>query len=246
MQTPNTTIIKINAALFSLCLLICSLFFSWILLAQVNFGYSALHSVMNIEQHIAKYGPQNRYRDDFETTDKPEHVRLFAAIVDAIHNDGQGLSDITYQSPQGNTISTLLHKAEVIHLEDVAHLINQFYRVSIITLLLTLTLIAWFKYRGPQLPNLKQQALGILGFSTICFVLVFAIGPVKVFYALHEWIFPDNHQWFFYYQESLMTILMKAPDLFGAISGLIAVLGVNIYLLLNRAILVLHPPKKSH
>ena len=64
------------------------------------------------------------------------------------------------------------------------------------------------------------------------------------FYALHEWIFPDNHQWFFYYQESLMTVLMKAPDLFGAISVLIALLAIPIYLLLNRLVLMI--PARNH
>ena len=56
---------------------------------------------------------------------------------------------------------------------------------------------------------------------------------------MHEWVFPAEHQWFFYYQESLMTVLMKAPDLFGAIAILIAVLGIGFYLaanvLLNKA-----------
>jgi hypothetical protein len=44
-------------------------------------------------------------------------------------------------------------------------------------------------------------------------------GPVNVFYKLHTWIFPADHQWFFYYQESLMTTLMKAPDIFGGIAA---------------------------
>lgn len=44
------------------------------------------------------------------------------------------------------------------------------------------------------------------------------IGPTRVFYTLHEWVFPSDHQWMFSYQESLMTTLMKAPDLFAAIA----------------------------
>ena len=36
-----------------------------------------------------------------------------------------------------------------------------------------------------------------------------------------------------------MTVLMKAPDLFGAISILIAILGIVIYLVLNRIILMI-------
>jgi hypothetical protein len=243
MFSRLTAITKINAALFSLCLLICSIFISWVLWAQVNFAYPVLHWSMNIEQHIDKYGPQNRYRDDFEKTDKQEQVRLFATIVDAIHNDGKGLERITYRNQSGQPISTLLRQAEVIHLQDVAHLISTFYTVSIIVILLTCLLIGVFKYQGTKLPSLKQQAVGILGFTIISFILIMLIGPVSVFYALHEWIFPDNHQWFFYYQESLMTVLMKAPDLFGAITGLIAALAIPIYLLLNRLVLII--PSKS-
>mgnify|MGYP007022672661 CR=1 FL=1 len=36
-------------------------------------------------------------------------------------------------------------------------------------------------------------------------------------------------QWFFYYQESLMSTLMKAPDLFAGIAVQIALLAVIIY-----------------
>lgn len=243
MLSRQTAIKKINTALFSLCLLVCSLFISWVLWAQVNFAYPALHWSMNIEQHINHCGPQNRYRDDFEQTDKPEQVRLFAEIVDAIHNDGEGLERITYQDPNGQIIATLLHKAEVIHLQDVAHLINTFYSVSFVVILLTLLLIGVFKYQNTTLPSLKQQALGILSASVISFIVILMIGPVTVFYAMHEWVFPDNHQWFFFYQESLMTILMKAPDLFGAISVLIVLVAIPIYLILNRLVLMI--PAKS-
>jgi hypothetical protein len=243
MLASNNLLKKVSSTVLSLCLLICSLFISWVLLAQINFAYPALHSLMSIDKHIDKYGPQNRYKDDFELTDKPEQTRLFSEIVDAIHNNGTGLDSITYHTPKGDPINLLLRPAEVIHLEDVAHLINHFYLVSIITLIITCCLIAGFKYKKIKLPTLKQQALGILIFSAISFTTILIIGPVKVFYALHVWIFPDNHQWFFYYQESLMTVLMKAPDLFGAISGIIAVLGIIIYLALNRFILVI-PSKK--
>jgi hypothetical protein len=35
---------------------------------------------------------------------------------------------------------------------------------------------------------------------------------------MHVWVFPADHQWFFYYQDSLMSTLMKAPYLFGYIA----------------------------
>ncbi len=45
------------------------------------------------------------------------------------------------------------------------------------------------------------------------------IGPTKVFYWGHEVVFPENNQWFFYYEDSLMSTMMKAPALFGPIAG---------------------------
>ncbi|NVK39335.1 MAG: DUF1461 domain-containing protein [Gammaproteobacteria bacterium] len=225
---------KFNLIFFSLSLFISSVFVSWVILAQVNFGYSVLYPTMNIDQHITKYGPQNRYRRGFELTDKAEHKRLFATIVDEIHNDGANLAKIVYRLPNSEPVRTLLRKPEVVHLQDVAHLINQFYVVAIIAIVITLIYVGYFNFRKIPLPSIKQQAIGIISFCGVCTLLILLIGPVKVFYALHEWIFPDNHQWFFYYQESLMTILMKAPDLFGAITAFIAILAIAIYLGANR------------
>jgi hypothetical protein len=48
--------------------------------------------------------------------------------------------------------------------------------------------------------------------------IVILLGPTKIFYLAHEVVFPDKHQWFFYYEESLMSTMMKAPALFGPIA----------------------------
>jgi hypothetical protein len=52
---------------------------------------------------------------------------------------------------------------------------------------------------------------------------------VPVFYALHDWIFPPDRPWFFYYQDSLLTTMMKAPDLFGAIAAEILAVALLLY-----------------
>ncbi len=57
-------------------------------------------------------------------------------------------------------------------------------------------------------------------------LLVLVIGRARCFYQFHVWIFPDDHQWFFYYQESLMSTLMKAPVLFGYIAAVLVGLAV--------------------
>lgn len=236
---------NLNLIIFSLGLFISSVFISWVLLAQVNFGYSLLYPTMGIHEHIQKYGPQNRYRHGFERTDEKEHKRLFANIVDAIHSDGKGLDKIVYRLPSGEPVRTLLRQPEVVHLQDVAHLINQFYLVATIAIIITFLYVGYFSFRRIPLPSLKQQAIGIGSVCGIGAVFILLIGPVKVFYAMHEWIFPDNHQWFFYYQESLMTIVMKAPDVFGAITIFITLLAIGIYLGLNRLLHIIEYKKSK-
>lgn len=234
MDKLKATSQALTFGLYSICSLVCALFISWIIWASIDFAYPALHDFMDIEQHTAKYGPQNRYRDNFENTDRDERIRLFSEINDAIHSQGQGLKEIEYFDHSTNLkIDTLLHTSEILHLEDVAHLIDIFRITTVFTFLIWLLLIFRFYKNNQAPPNIKQQSISTLIVIASCTVLVLIIGPVNVFYAFHEWLFPANHKWFFYYQESLMTILMKAPFLFGYIAILILLLAIPVYILLN-------------
>ncbi len=206
---------------------------AWLLLAQVNFGYSWWHKVLAIQQVSEQYGPQNRYRKGFELTDKAEHVRLFAAINTAVHHQGQGLIEIQYHSPNGEMIDNLLHQAEIVHLQDVADLIDRMKVAAIVVSFLWLGLVVMYQLTSMPMPALKQQLLGIGGLVFGASMLLLLSGPVKVFYAMHDWVFPAGHQWFFYYQDSLMSTLMKAPDLFGAIGVLLTGLALLIFGLLG-------------
>lgn len=232
---------KVGFAFYSLCGLISAFLLAWIILAQFNFGYSALYDVMDIRAHVGKFGPQNRYRRAFQHTNKTEHERLFAEINTAIHNDGEGLDTLKYHTPNGHPIDTLLRKPEVVHLQDVAIMVNAFYWIGGIAFLIWLTVTTIWLRRKQVLPSLKVQSLSILGLSAVITVIVLAIGPVTVFYAFHEWLFPADHQWFFYYQESLMTILMKAPILFGYIAILLVVLALGIFIGVNYGVNHLTP-----
>ena len=66
----------------------------------------------------------------------------------------------------------------------------------------------------------------ILSFSTILLTLILGagiltvIGPRTVFHIVHELLFAGKGQWFFYYQESLMTTLLP-ESLFGTIAILL-------------------------
>jgi len=210
---------------------IAALWMAWGVLAHVNYGYGLWYQVLDIGANIQHYGPENYYRQGFELTSKEERLRLFAAIVDAVHHDPDKLSGIRYYHANGDVMGTLLRAPEIGHLEDVA------------ALLVKLRVLGWLAlmgYGGLVLLGLRRgalchpwqsarQLLVVLG-SGVAMVLL--LGPTRVFYWLHEWLFPPDHPWFFYYQESLMTTLMKAPDLFGAIAVALLVLSVGLVVLL--------------
>lgn len=94
------------------------------------------------------------------------------------------------------------------------------------------------------------MTLGLLGFSALTTITLILFGPTKMFYWLHTKIFPHNHQWFFYYQESLMTTLMKAPDLFGFIATIWAVTAILLFITIQLTLqaLLIRPTveKASH
>lgn len=217
--------------------LLLAIWLSWHALAQVNFLYPLWHDHAGIGANIEQYAPQNLYRKEFELTEAETRFSLFHGIVEAIHNHGQGLTKLSYATSRGEV--PLLHKAEIIHLQDVANLIDFLNRLALALSALWL-LISWQIYaRMTSMPSTETAirpqhswlnlTLGLA--SLIGGVLL--IGAKKVFYQLHIWIFPDEHQWFFYYQESLMSTMMKAPDLFAWIAGSLLLIALPIYLLLQ-------------
>jgi uncharacterized membrane protein len=213
-----------------LLLLILSLYTSWMVNAQLGYGYSWLYEVYDTEQHIARYGPQNRFRQGFEATSVEDHKRVFQQIVDSIHSNGEGLEQIHY-SYRGQSIP-LLHQAELVHLQDVADLINLIHYLALGCLVLLISNIIW-ELRHRRESKQRASGLGLLGvFSVLLFLLLMAFviwGAKAIFYQLHILIFPADHQWFFYYQDSLMSTLMKAPDLFAGIALQISLLGALCY-----------------
>lgn len=200
--------------------LVASLFVTWRALAAVDFAYPWLHGVLDIEATVAEYAPRNEQRRGFERTDAAEHARLFAAITAAVRDQGEGLESIVYRTPRGEAIDRLLTAAEIEHLLDVARLVTGFERLGWLSLVLcsALSLAAGLRRERPPSPLALLTGLGIA--ITVGTVTVLLLGPVEVFYWLHTRIFPPDHQWFFWYEESLMSTLMQAPNLFGAIAVL--------------------------
>ena len=190
---------------------------SWGLLASMNFSYGFWHDYGGIGWAIDEYGDDNQFRFGFHLTSKAQREALFAGIAKAIQNDGVGLEDLEYQVP-GYEPQKLLREPEVVHLVDVAHLVNKGMMLAAVAGLIWLVLWLYFFFWERAIPSLKRQVLSIFALMAFLTLLVLLIGPVKIFYVAHEWVFPENHQWFFYYQESLMSTMMYAPYIFGWIA----------------------------
>ncbi len=209
---------------------------AWMVNAQLGYGYSWLYHAYDTDQHIAKYAPQNRFRAGFETTLVAEHKAAFQSIVDSVHDDGKGLADIQYRS-SGKGVP-LLHQAEIIHLQDVANLINELHNLAVVIFLLWWLLIFWqvFLIRK-RVSYVRHSALGLVSVLTMLIMITLVVfmvwGAKAIFYQLHIMIFPADHQWFFYYQDSLMSTLMKAPDLFAGIAMQILGLSVVIFIVVG-------------
>ena len=212
-----------------------ALWLAWRALAMVDFLYPVFYEAMDIDGHIQHFAPQNRYKSDFQNTTREERIRLFSEIVTAIHASGEGLETLEYHDPDGRVIDKLLRPPEVGHLKDVATLVDRLALLGWLAVAWTAAHLVLIRLRGWSLPTLGWL-LGASGLATAAgVVIVLVLGPRRVFYWLHEVVFPPEHPWFFYYQDSLMATMMKAPYLFGGIAAVLLVLGLLIY----SAILVL-------
>jgi len=204
--------------LFSSGLFLFAFFLAWQISAYSNFLYSTWYEVLDLEQTILKYAPDNKYKHGFENTDKKQHVKLFSGIVDAIQHDGSGLEKLRYKDSKVNKSETLLTEAEIVHLQDVANLVNKFKYFGVFGLILAVIIFVLMSNKNIAVSNFSRHLYGGLGSVLLVSIIVFLVGPTKIFYLGHELVFPNNHQWFFYYQESLMSTIMKAPALFGPIA----------------------------
>lgn len=218
--------------LFCMSLLIFSSGISWKLNSAVHFTYSTWYQVLDIKSHIKTYAPQNKYnKQDFVNTTSEQHYSLFSEVVVAINNQGSNLDKINYTI--NSREKKLFTKSEVTHLEDVSILINKLtwvWRVNLI--LLGLLCFVYFKHKI-TMPSTRLK-LQVLTISTAAITFTFLLlGFKRIFYYFHTLVFPNNHQWFFYYQESLMSTFMKAPDLFAAMGLNLLFVAIIAFILMN-------------
>lgn len=218
--------------LFSFSLFLFSFFLAWQINVYTNFLYPTWYEVLDLDQAILKYAPENKYKHGFENTDKQQHVALFAGIVDAIQLNGNGLDKLSYTDTKLNKSEALLTEAEIVHLQDVANLVKKFKYLGAFGLIFAVLIYVLMRIKNIAISKFSRHLYGGVGTVLLISVLVLLIGPTKLFYIGHELIFPNNHQWFFYYEESLMSTMMKAPVLFGPLAAQLLVLTTGFWLVM--------------
>jgi len=219
---------------------------SWLLLAQFNFAYDWFYTLIDIPQHITTYAPFYTERADFIQTTAAERSRLFAEVVTSIHQQGMGLAEISYYAADGTLLNTAFNRDEVIHLQDVANLIDNFKLILSVMFAVFVCLLVWMSVTCQALPPFKSLfvyvAVALLSITAV----VLVIGPYEIFYQMHVWAFPEDHKWKFYYEESVMSNLMKAPDLFAYIAMLLVAVTIPIFVGIMWLVKLLLNIRSSH
>lgn len=219
---------KVYWGLFLLLTFIISLPISWLLLARADFAYPFLYDTLAIDHHIAQYAPKNRHgKTQFEHTTKQQRLALFHGVVESIQNHGNGLAELTFSDKKTGKEIPAFTQAEIIHLQDVANLLDKLKVLVLFLALLWLLIVIILWRLKIRLPDTKQLLISALMLLLVSGAIL-TIGPEAVFNQLHRWVFPEDHQWFFYYEDSLMSTMMKAPDLFAYIAGFLAILSITI------------------
>lgn len=195
-------------------LLLLSFFMAWKLLSTQQFLYAFWYDNTKLENFIDFYAPQNRFKPDFALTNREERIRIFSEILNSINNNGEGLNKISYHNPNNDLLGHVLRAAEIEHLSLVAKLLNFFFKISLWSAFLFFLCFSFLVIKKEKISYFKKIISSYLYILFSIGLIVLMIGPNQVFIFLHEQFFPVGHQWFFFYQESLMTTLMMAPDLF--------------------------------
>ena len=224
----------------TLALLVSCLYVSWQVLSQANFLYDQIYEHNNLEAHVNEFAPLNRNgKESFALTSKTERVRVFGDIAREINTGGGGLGSITYTPAGADAATPFLVEAERDHLQDVANLVSSLKPIGavIASLLIVFYGFCWYYKISRYLYFWRPSSIfvsltQIAAVAVLCVAVTFAIGPQQTFYLLHEWAFSDKAQWYFYFEDSLMTTLM--PEIvFANIAALLGILTVLTWLVAN-------------
>ncbi len=226
----------IKSFAYSISCMIIALQLSWYVLGQMNFSYGFWHDRTSIAWAIDNYGPANRQGFmGFEKTTKAERERVFAEIAKSVRSSGAGLRQIHYKI-DGEADRLLLTEDEVLHLQDVANLIDLAPFAVVPAWMVLLGLIAHCVHKRQPMPSVLYQMAGLAVVGVVIGIILAVIGPKAVFTQMHVWVFPPQHKWFFYYQDSLMSTMMHAPVLFGGIAAQWAAFASLVFISLQVAI----------
>ncbi|WP_440997834.1 DUF1461 domain-containing protein [Arhodomonas sp. SL1] len=221
LSPPQRAATAIAGVALPPALLLAALGTAWGLLSLMDFAYPLLYHWLDIGAHINEYGPQNRYREGFHTLSATEHQALFAEIVAAINRGGDGLALLDYRPARADAPVPLLRTPEIEHLRLVAEWVGVLRRAALAGAVIAAAAIAWLaRVRQAPSPRTLLASVGLIATLALAFTAA-AFDADGWFARFHDWAFPPGHQWFFYYQESLMTTLMKAPDLFGPLAAML-------------------------
>ena len=231
---------------WALTLLICCLGISWQVSKSVNFSYSFWYQQLSIDKTIANNVLKNIHgKRDFPINDANLHQEKFIDIVNAIHQQGRGLKEISYQNAQGQ-VRQFLTVSEIQHLQDVANLLDKVVKISWVSVLCLISIFFIYYHNSitksyavsqvaskrlsfiaiATIPSAKQKLMSVFASCLLIVAILSLWGFTSVFYYLHTVVFPADHQWFFYYYDSLMSTIMKAPEIFAAIAGQLAIVAL--------------------
>ncbi len=196
-------------------LLVISLYLSWQVLASQNFLYGFFYDHTELEEFIEYFAPMNRYKPEFQYTNREERIRLFSEVLKSVEDEGKGLEKIVFYSSQGKRLGVLFHEREINHLRLVSSLIEKFKWFAYLNFFIVFCCIWIILGRRIQAPEAQRIVIAYTGLLIVVIALVMLISPARIFTLFHQIFFPETDQWFFYYQDSLMTTLMMAPKLFG-------------------------------
>tara|TARA_B100001939_G_scaffold167763_1_gene144634 strand:- start:815 stop:1540 length:726 start_codon:yes stop_codon:yes gene_type:complete len=229
-------------SLLSITLFVVCLFLAWKSLSTANFFFDRIYEFHALDEQIKRFAPQNRNKTNFEITSSAEHHRIFAEIVSSINSSGDGLSEISYYSPDGEKIDAFLTNDEITHLKDVSQLVVSSEQLILILISLLILFYGFcYFYKVQKSRYFWKPVSTILSFSTMVLTLILGagiimvLGPRNVFHILHKLLFSGKGQWFFYYQESLMTTLLP-ESLFGTIAVMLVTAAFIYWTVINFVI----------
>lgn len=213
--------------LWAVLLLVSAIWASLYIHQFFDYGYPLWFSVLDIEQHIQTYGASNYYKAGFDRLTPDQYYSLFSQISWSVNHHGEGLAQIHYSTD--DAVISMLRQPEIIHLQDVADLLRKANFVGLCSLILWLLLTLYLRC-SQKVVSAKALLMQLTFLITTSFSIIVVVGFKKIFYWLHILVFPSENQWFFYYQESLMATLMKAPELFAGIAVTVLLLAIVIML----------------